>query len=158
MGVTIIGGQEHCFHTGQVAVHDGHGCFILVIDGGSKPLDDRIGAVQLAKVGEQTFTHRLNADATQAPDGFPNHFETFFGFETVFLDIVGRYRHDDLVKEVAGTGNDLNMTIVDGVKGPGADGSAHTLQSINPAMGTVASHGLMTQRVAFPLVAHGAGS
>ena len=116
MRVAIIGDQEYRFHTGQMAVHDRHGGFVLVVNGGSKSLDDRVGSVQPAKVCEQSITHWLNADTTQAPNRFPNHFKAFLGFETILLGIVGRHRHDDLVKKVAGTGNDLNMTIMDGVK------------------------------------------
>ncbi len=89
MRVAIIGGQKHCFHTGQVAVHDRHGGFILVVNSGPKSLDDRIGPMQLAKVGEQSVTHGLNTDTAQSPNGFPNHFEAFLGFEKIFLGIVG---------------------------------------------------------------------
>lgn len=130
MCIPVIGRQENGFHSGEMPIHYSHGSFILVVHRRTQTLDDCIRTMLPAKVHEEAFAHWLNADPAEPADRFLDHFQALGGLEPVLFGVVGRNRHDHLVKETAGSGNDLDMTIVDRVKGSGADGSTHTQQSI----------------------------
>lgn len=140
MGVAIVCRQEYCFNAREVAVHDCHGCFVLVVNGGAQSLNYRVCTMFPAEIHQKALTHGLNAHTAKSADGLLDHFKAFFGLKAVFFGIVGGHGHNHLVKETAGTGNDLYMTVMDWVKRSGADGSAHTQQSIKaPTMSCLAT-------------------
>src|SRR5690606_17521723 len=106
--------------TGQVPVHQGHRVLGVEVRAAAQPLDDGGGARVAAVVGEQAGD---GLDPHVQPlDGGAGQLDPPVEVEEVALGRVVGDRDDDLVEDVAGTADDVDVPEGDRVEGAGADG------------------------------------
>lgn len=107
-----------------MAVHLGHLKFVFKVRHGAQAADEGHGAALFGEIDSQAFQSRDFG----VGDGFEMGLEesqAFFHGEERFLGFVGRHGHEDFVEQAAGTTEDVEVSVSNGVKGAGVDGEFH---------------------------------
>lgn len=126
MVVFGITGDKAGLDSGDVPVHRGHGSLVFIVSGIAQPLHDEHGPLVAHEVSQQLpLGEHLGTHPVEEGKGFFNHGNALFKAKTIlFLRIVGD-RDDDVAVDFGGAGDDFDVTVVDGVKGTGADNQLH---------------------------------
>src|SRR5690606_32737159 len=108
VGEGAVPDDEHRLDTGQVPVHQGHRVLGVEVRAAAQPLDDGGGARVAAVVGEQAGD---GLDPHVQPlDGGAGQLDPPVEVEEVALGRVVGDRDDDLVEDVAGTADDVDVS------------------------------------------------
>src|SRR3954452_18873222 len=139
-GVERVGRHEHRLDAGQAMVHLRH--LELVVEVADRPqaLDDHLDRVGLAEVDDQPV-EAVDDDVAVLLRRLAEHLGALLEGEHPLLRGVHADSDDDLVVQVAGAADDVEVAQGDGVEGPGADGASHDPVTLatRPAYQSVAS-------------------
>src|SRR6478735_6187569 len=127
-------GEEDGLDRGEVRVHLRHRQLVLVVTGPAEALDDRHGPDLAAEVDDEPVEAR-HTHVGDARGGLAQHRDPFVGREQPVLAHVDADGDDDLVEELGGTTDDVEVAVGHRVERPGADSATHGCPSFRLGLG-----------------------
>src|SRR6185369_5135780 len=126
--VLRVRAHEQRLDASQPGVHLRHLQLIVEVADRAQAFDDRLDAVGPAEVDQQPM-RRLDDDVGGASrmisNGLPDEVHPFVHGEQRVLVLVDPDGHHDLVKQLAGSQDDVEMAVRDGVEGTRTDSPPH---------------------------------